>query len=171
MIATIEGLQEVNVAMENEPAEMKMVVWFHELDKPMVLNSTNAQIIAAIIGSEETDDWPGKTIELYHERMIQYAGRMVGGIRARMPGGAHAQPLPSRKAQTPLARGGAGGFQRQGAAGLQRPVQQAAGLQRPQGGTQRPGRQVADGQQSPFNGPPQGIPQDDPEPSDNDGAL
>lgn len=59
------------------------VLYFQEEEKGMVLNSTNGQLIADITGSEESSEWAGKKIELYHERNVFFAGKRTGGIRVR----------------------------------------------------------------------------------------
>lgn len=82
---TISGCDQQNIAKEGAPAEMKWVLHFHEQEKPLVLNSTNGQIIAGIVGSEETDDWQGKKVTLYHDPNITFQGKLVGGIRVRAP--------------------------------------------------------------------------------------
>jgi hypothetical protein len=95
VIATITGLAEVNVAMEGKPPDMKWVLHFEEADKPMILNTTNAEIIAKILGSEETDNWTGKKIVLYNDPNITYQGKLVGGIRVRAPRIKGAAPAPA----------------------------------------------------------------------------
>lgn len=85
VIVTINGLTRENVAMDGAEESMKYVLHFDELEKPMVLNSTNGQIIAKITG--KTDDieieWVGKKIVLYNDPNISFAGKLTGGIRAR----------------------------------------------------------------------------------------
>ncbi len=74
---------------------MKWCMAFNEVEKPMVLNSTNGQIIAAITGSEETDNWIGKKIVLYDDPNVSFGGKLVGGIRVRAPRGkAATAPAP-----------------------------------------------------------------------------
>jgi hypothetical protein len=85
MLVTMADIKEINLAMEGGKPDMKYALYFEELDKPMVLNSTNGQLIAKIVGSDETDDWAGKQIVLYHEPNISFQGRLVGGIRVRAP--------------------------------------------------------------------------------------
>ena len=58
-LVTIADLQEQNVAMEDQPPELKWVMHFHEFQKGMVLNWTNVQLIAKALGTEETDEWKG----------------------------------------------------------------------------------------------------------------
>lgn len=93
LTVTISGLTKENLAHENEPAENKFVLHFNEQVKPMVLNSTNAQLIAMATGSSETDDWTGKKITLWNDPSVSFGGKMTGGIRVRpTPSGAQEKP-------------------------------------------------------------------------------
>jgi len=83
IVVTIDNTVEDNVATPDQPAEMKFTLGFEEDVKAMVLNSTNAQLIAKFLGSEETDDWQGKKVLLYHEENVSFGGKIVGGIRVR----------------------------------------------------------------------------------------
>ena len=85
ILVTIRGYEQVNVAREGADAEMRWALTFDEADKPMVVNSTNGQIIAAITGSEDFDGWIGRKIVLYNDPNISFAGKLTGGIRARAP--------------------------------------------------------------------------------------
>lgn len=86
ILATISHLTRENLAMEDHQPEMKYVIHFQEADlKPMVLNRINAQLIAQITGSEETDDWAGKQIVCYNDPTVSFAGKLTGGIRVRAP--------------------------------------------------------------------------------------
>lgn len=87
MLVTIVGVREHNVAMEGAPEEMKMCLEFAEFEKPMVLNSTNAQIIGKITHTEDSQDiehdWLDKQIVLYDDPNVSFGGRITGGIRIR----------------------------------------------------------------------------------------
>jgi hypothetical protein len=85
VLATIKSYEKVNVAMESQAPETKWTLWFKELPKPLVLNSTNGQLIAAITGSEEAEDWIGKKVVLYNDKAVSFAGKITGGIRVRAP--------------------------------------------------------------------------------------
>lgn len=85
VLVTVEGVHQLNVAKQGAPEELKWCIKFHEHEKPMVLNSTNAQIIAKITGSEETDEWVGKKVVLYNDPNISFGGKITGGIRCRAP--------------------------------------------------------------------------------------
>ena len=84
-LVTIRDCTQENVAKEGAPEELRWALHFKELDKPLILNSTNGQIIAKITGSEESDDWDGQKIVLYHDPNVSFGGKLVGGIRVRAP--------------------------------------------------------------------------------------
>jgi hypothetical protein len=57
----------VEELVNNRGENSKPVVYFKERDKGLILNKTNARVIAALYGPE-TDDWIGERITLYAER-------------------------------------------------------------------------------------------------------
>lgn len=83
VLVTIKSYKEMNVAMESQAPEMKWTLQFEELDKPLVLNSTNGQLIEAITGSGEFDDWIGVKVVLWNDKTVGFAGKITGGIRVR----------------------------------------------------------------------------------------
>ncbi len=96
---TIVGIAKENLAKENEAPEYKYILNFKEC-KPLVLNKTNGGRIAHVLGSPETDDWVGKTIDLFNDATVEFGGQMTGGIRvlvpqpaAQAPAAAPAQPV------------------------------------------------------------------------------
>ena len=82
-LGTIEDCIQMNVAKEGADHEMKWCLTFAEIDKPLVLNSTNIQLCEKIFGSDNTDEWRGKQIVLYTDPNVSYGGKLVGGIRVR----------------------------------------------------------------------------------------
>lgn len=70
--------------------ERKPVLYFDKATKGLVLNRTNAMIIAGLYGNE-TDDWRGKRITIYPTKVRAF-GAMHDAIRVReeIP----AQPKP-----------------------------------------------------------------------------
>lgn len=102
-LATIREIYQENVAKSGAPEEYKWVISFNELEKPMVLNSVNGQIIAQITGSEDSDGWIGAQIELYNDPSIMFAGRLTGGIRVCAPGARPQTSMqrPQRGTQAP----------------------------------------------------------------------
>ena len=95
ILVTIRGIEQENVALESQPEDLKYVIFFKELEKGMVLHSTNAQLIAKALGSDETDDWTNKKIVLFNDPSVSYVGKVTGGIRARKY-----NPKPAAKAAT-----------------------------------------------------------------------
>lgn len=83
VIVTIKGVGQVNVAKDDSEPEMKWAIKFMEFEKPMVLNATNLQIAAKVLGSKDTDQWKGKEIVLYTDPNVSFAGQVVGGLRFR----------------------------------------------------------------------------------------
>ena len=75
---TIHSWETVNIG-----DELKPVLHFVGGDKPMVLNKTNAMMIAILYGPE-LDGWVGKTIDLY-SATVTYMGKPTKGIRVRDP--------------------------------------------------------------------------------------
>ncbi len=69
--------------IDPESDEEKYVLHMREFDKGLVLNWTNIQLLAKATGSEDTDDWPGKQVILFHDETVQFRGSVVGGIRVR----------------------------------------------------------------------------------------
>ena len=77
--------------------ELKAVVAFERAHKPLILNKTQAQAIAAIVRSETFADWPGQRIQLS-------AGRAPNGkptIAVSQAPVAHIQAGPATTTETP----------------------------------------------------------------------
>ena len=92
VLVTIKGFEEMNVAKAGAEEEYRWCVWFREFDKPMTLNSTNGQILASIIGSEELNDGIGQNVVLYRDPNVSFGNRLVGGIRIRAPKPGYKKP-------------------------------------------------------------------------------
>ena len=87
ILATIERFAEENVAKEDQPEELKWVMYFSDNDKALVMNSTNLQLAAIAFGTQETDEWIGRQLVLYHDPNVSFGGKLVGGVRVRAPSG------------------------------------------------------------------------------------
>jgi hypothetical protein len=83
-LVTIRGFSQQNAGRDDAP-EMKWTMSFIELQKPMVMNSTNLQLCAQALGSDDTDHWIGKQVVLYNDPSVQFQGKLIGGIRIRAP--------------------------------------------------------------------------------------
>jgi hypothetical protein len=81
MVVTIDCVV-IEMVGADEDKEQKPIINFRNCEKAMVLNKTNATELASMFG-DDTDKWAGKTIELYADHSIMFAGKRVGGIRIR----------------------------------------------------------------------------------------
>ena len=81
---TIIKVGQINVAREDEQPDMKWAIKFQELKKPMILNSTNLQLLAKACGSDESDDWVGKKVVIYADPNVSFGGKLVGGLRVKL---------------------------------------------------------------------------------------
>lgn len=72
---TISGAE-----METLNEEAKLVLYFREREKGMVVNETNCKALEASLGSDDTDDWIGHPVVLY-PTMVDFQGRQVEAIR------------------------------------------------------------------------------------------
>lgn len=69
--------------IDEEKDEEKYVLYVREFDKGLALNWTNIQLLAKATGSEDSEEWIGQQVILYHDETVQFRGNVVGGIRVR----------------------------------------------------------------------------------------
>lgn len=72
-----------DVVSETIGNDRKLVMYFQNRDKGMVLNKTNARTIGDLYG-DDTDDWVDKVVEVFAMK-VEFNGRMVDGLRVRVP--------------------------------------------------------------------------------------
>lgn len=87
-----------SVDMKNfDDGSRKLFILFHELDKGLVLNKTNADMIGDLYG-KDTDGWHGKQVMLF-TAPVDYQGKKVNAIRVRGPAAAMQSGMrPSQQA-------------------------------------------------------------------------
>ena len=79
---TIAGWKLEDVSRDNEPADEKYILSFHETPKPLVLNNVNGESIAQIVGSgDDFDKWIGTVIVLFNDKTVKFGDKRTGGIR------------------------------------------------------------------------------------------
>lgn len=61
----------------------KILLRFKGKDKALVANKTNCTIISEVLGSDDTDDWEGKSITLYVKK-VEFKGDLVPAIRVKL---------------------------------------------------------------------------------------
>jgi len=74
----IDRIEQEKVGNDN-----KMVLYFQNKSKGMILNKTNANNIAALY-SPETDVWAGRQLIIF-EAMVDFKGQTVPALRVRGP--------------------------------------------------------------------------------------
>ena len=74
----IDRIEQEKVGNDN-----KMVLYFQNKTKGMILNKTNANNIAALY-SPETDAWAGRQLIIF-EAMVDFKGQTVPALRVRGP--------------------------------------------------------------------------------------
>ena len=77
----------VSVAIEHfgreDESEKKAVVYFVGIEKGLVLNRINSDILKELSGTDETDDWNALNCVLYVDPNVQFGGKRVGGVRIK----------------------------------------------------------------------------------------
>jgi hypothetical protein len=82
----------------------KLVLWFTNTDKGLVLNRTNNRTIRAAYG-DDTAGWAGKLVTVF-QTQADYRGRLVPALRVRIPppkqASGNGQPTKPKTAQDAL---------------------------------------------------------------------
>ena len=88
--------------------EKKLVVWFTNDERGLVLNRVNNRTLRGAFG-DDTGGWVGKVIVIF-PMMVEMRGKMVLGLRVRIPPPKHggektiaAKPKPGGNGQTAVA--------------------------------------------------------------------
>jgi hypothetical protein len=84
---TVKGVQLEDIT----DTEQKWVVYFREYPKGMVLNVTTIRVLESAYG-DDSDGWIGKVVLLYVDPNVSFQGRVVGGLRIRVPRPTKAAP-------------------------------------------------------------------------------
>jgi hypothetical protein len=76
-----------SVALESmQDGKPKPVIYFNGAQKGVVCNRTNANVVAMLAQSDDTDAWPGTKVEIFAD-LVAFRGDMVPAIRFRAPNG------------------------------------------------------------------------------------
>jgi hypothetical protein len=90
----IEGVTRERIGQEQKE---KPVITFAKQTKALVMNRTNYESIAEILGDGNTDSWAGRVIILYSDKTT-YAGKMTPCVRVKKyekPAAVTAKPQPA----------------------------------------------------------------------------
>jgi hypothetical protein len=98
LILTIKGGR-MELIESDDGSEEKVVLHFVEDIKPMVLNRTNAALMAGATGVGTLGEAKGKQIVVYNDPSISFGGKITGGLRIKkIPGPARAPGLAAARA-------------------------------------------------------------------------
>ena len=97
VILTIKGFR-METLESDDGNEDKMVLHFVEDVKPMVLNRTNAQLVAVATGAKVAGDAKGKQVVVFNDPTVSFGGKITGGLRIKKMSGA---PKPAPKNEDP----------------------------------------------------------------------
>lgn len=85
LLVTIAGVEKTTFTPKDGPPEERLQLAFREADtKKLTLNATNLKIIFKGYG-QHTSGWIGKPVLIYLDENVSFGGRLVGGLRLRIP--------------------------------------------------------------------------------------
>jgi hypothetical protein len=84
-ILTLSAVREEEVTAPGKKPKRKIVLYFNEIEKGLVLNQANGDVLFEMTGSDDPEQWIGQRVEVYNDPNVTYAGKRVGGIRLRKP--------------------------------------------------------------------------------------
>lgn len=93
----IKNVTEEFVGMGKDK-EQKLVVWFTNSEKGLVLNRVNNRVIRAAFG-DAVDGWTGKIIVIF-PTMAEFRGEMKPCLRVKLPAPKSPPPKPEPKPAT-----------------------------------------------------------------------
>jgi hypothetical protein len=104
--AKIAKIRKEELKQNNGPTRNKFILYFDVVDKAMVLNATNKQVLVDALGTKPAD-WIGAEVGILAEP-VQFAGKSVMGLRVRVLGkpaqpGKVSTPRPDKPAPKPAA--------------------------------------------------------------------
>ena len=86
--------------------EKKLVLWFTNTEKGLVLNRTNNRAIRAAYG-DDTTGWAGKLVVVF-QTQADFRGRLVPALRVRIPppkqASGNGQAVKPTRAEEPVSR-------------------------------------------------------------------
>ena len=82
IVAEITDFTEADVSRSDDPqSEVKPVIHFSGDLKPMVLNTTNLNMVLSLFKTDREDQIIGQRIGIYVDDRVAYQGKLVKGLR------------------------------------------------------------------------------------------
>ena len=82
---SILWIKEEEVTAAGKGTETRLVLYFEDLKKGLVLNTANAEALAEITGTDDYEKWSDIPVQLYTDPHVTFGNKRVGGIRIRKP--------------------------------------------------------------------------------------
>ena len=82
-VVTIKDVTREEIKEKDGTSKKKFIVYFREMEKGLVLNTTNMNMLYSLLKSDDSDEWIGKRITLYEKDDIEMGGEIKSGIRIR----------------------------------------------------------------------------------------
>ena len=79
-IVTIRGFKQVEIENDNGGSDSEVVVFFEEMEKPMVINITNRDRLIDIFG-DDSNAAKGKQITIWNDPDVSFGTKRTGGLR------------------------------------------------------------------------------------------
>jgi hypothetical protein len=102
ILVTIAGAEEEKVGSDD-----KLVLYFREDQRGLVLNDTNTKFLIEYLASANTELWQGQQVVLYNDPNVSYGGKKTGGLRLSKPQQQMGQPQSVAIAQPAQAQAAA----------------------------------------------------------------
>ena len=83
LILTINRVEGGNVENEQHETAERPLIYFNEIEKPMVCNNINGETISKIAGTRIIEKWKGVRIALYPDHKVKAFGKLHDAIRVR----------------------------------------------------------------------------------------
>lgn len=83
VVLTIKGFKQEELETDDGAPETKVILYFMEDFKPMVLNKTNSQLLGKATGAATAGEARGKQIVVYSDPSVGFGGKMTGGLRIK----------------------------------------------------------------------------------------
>lgn len=97
-IVTIKGFKYESIKTD-DGEEDKVICYFEEFEKGLVLNRTNASLIPICTGAKTAGDAKGRQLVVYVDPTVSFGGKIVGGLRLKkVPGAPKAAPRMAKPA-------------------------------------------------------------------------
>ncbi len=100
LVLTIQGFK-YETLKSDDGEEDKIILYFVEDVRPMVVNRTNSQLIGVATGAKTAGEAVGKKIIVYNDPTVSFGGKITGGIRIRKIVG-KPKPAPIKTGAEPV---------------------------------------------------------------------